>query len=219
MNTIVIFVKFPSVGEVKTRLGKEIGFETATELYRLFIEETFRRVESRATEQVLVAVTPPEKLELFKGQHRRFDFEYFAQEGRDLGRRLLHAFHAAQERASGKTLIIGSDSPTLPPGYLDQAFQLLDNVDLVLGPAADGGYYLIGMTQPHTELFRDMAWSTSSVLSKTLQRAEGIGLTYELLPEWYDVDTLPGLMRAAGDDDSGRIRSFLSQTIKTPSRR
>jgi len=214
MNTVVIFVKFPSVGHVKTRLGEEIGFENAAELYRLFIKETFNFVGSCATEQVLVAVTPKEKLELFKKEYLWPDFRHFAQEGDDLGHRLSHAFEVAQKHAAGKTLIIGSDSPTLPARYLDDAFQQLDKVDLVLGPAADGGYYLIGLKNMHEALFRNMEWSTDSVLSNTLQRARKIGLTYELLPEWYDIDTLPDLRRAADDDENGRIRSFLSQNIQ-----
>lgn len=213
MNTVIIFVKFPQPGHVKTRLGEDIGNQKAAELYRLFIDLTFRFVLQCAADQILVAVSPKEKMSRFVDEFRHPDFKYFAQEGNDLGQRLVHAFQTARESDADKTIIIGSDSPTLPPDYLDRAFRILDSTELVLGPARDGGYYLVGMKNVQEALFQNMEWSTDSVLQNTLQRAKQLDITYDLLPEWYDVDDVENLRRAAVDDASGKIKSFLSENL------
>jgi hypothetical protein len=134
-------------------------------------------------------------------------FTLLPQRGRDLGHRMADCF--AQLFASDYTgvLLTGSDLPTLPRSFLQQAITLIADpqIDVVLGPSEDGGYYLIGLRTLHQELFADMTWSTPQVLTATVQRAEAKQLRIAYLPPWFDVDTpadLARLQAALALDDS-----------------
>jgi rSAM/selenodomain-associated transferase 1 len=148
-----------------------------------------------------VTFTPAEKKqkfrELFPGP-----FQWFAQiDAADLGARIHHAIRRVQQAGCSYVLTIGTDSPSLPAAYLDQAAAALETHDLVLGPATDGGYYLIGLkSAPPTELFTGIDWSTERVLHQTLQRAEQLRMSVHLLPSWYDVDDLATLKRFCNEN-------------------
>src|SRR5574337_323346 len=131
-------------------------------------------------------------------------FPLIPQQGRDLGARLLSTFEQLFSLGCERALAIDSDTPTLPTAYLERAIELLADtgIDVVLGPSEDGGYYLIGLRRPHPELFEDIAWSTSHVLSQTLQRSQEQRLQVACLDPWYDVDT---------PDDLNRLRRSLDQ--------
>jgi rSAM/selenodomain-associated transferase 1 len=122
--------------------------------------------------------------------------EYLPQEGADLGERMANAFDFSFAAGYGPVLLRGSDTPDLPASIIYEAQEALarEKADLVLGPAADGGYYLIGLSQPAPRLFEDIAWSTPGVLDATLQLATGMGLTVHLLPGWRDIDTPEDLL-------------------------
>jgi rSAM/selenodomain-associated transferase 1 len=113
----------------------------------------------------------------------------FVQDGQDLGERMAHAFARSFESGMEKVVLIGTDCPTLQPQHLNQAFEALTHSDLVLGPATDGGYYLIGMKRKADYLFEGISWSTSEVLSQTLAVATAHGLHFTLLDELSDIDT------------------------------
>ncbi len=204
MKAVIIFVKYPEPGKVKTRLGKTIGFDLAAELYRLFMLETFEFVRGLQATRVFVAFEPLEKRDHFEAIVPD-GFECFAQQGNDLGERLIHAFEHVFAAGSEHVVAIGSDSPTLPVGYVRQAYSLLRQHDLVLGPAEDGGYYLIGLKQMHSALFRGVPWSSSSVLASTLAAAKKLNLKTAALSTWYDVDDMETLRRALDDEGNGAI--------------
>jgi len=208
MKSIVIFIKYPAPGKVKTRLGAEIGAELAARVYRLFLGLTFDLARGSSAHQFLVACEPAERLAEFR-KIIPPAFIPFPQRGEDLGRRMHHAFEYAFSHDAHQVIVLGSDSPTLPSAFLDEAFVRLQSCDLVLGPAEDGGYYLIGLKTPKLELFENIKWSSEAVLHTTLQRARELKLRHYLLPTWYDVDDLKTLRRAARDDASGRIQSYL----------
>ncbi len=126
------------------------------------------------------------------------------QRGRDLGERMAAAFEDIFSRGARSVVIFGSDSPTLPPQYARRAFEVLAGADVVLGPAEDGGYYLIGCRQFSSELFRDVAWSTPSTFDQTLANARRIGYRAAVLEPWFDLDEWKDLRRIAGDADRGR---------------
>ncbi|MFQ5823850.1 MAG: TIGR04282 family arsenosugar biosynthesis glycosyltransferase [bacterium] len=214
MNSIIIFVKYPTPGKVKTRLGAEIGYQAAAELYHLFMALTFQLVQKAFSGNIFVACEPQERLEDIKFLLPE-KFHCFPQEGRDLGQRILHSIQYVVNCGANKIVIIGSDSPTFPSHFIGDAFNRLDTRDLVLGPAQDGGYYLIGLKRAHRELFETIPWSSSEVLQTTTNRALEAGLTFSLLPEWYDVDGLNNLKRAANDDISGKIKAYLQKYTKT----
>ncbi|MFQ5753895.1 MAG: TIGR04282 family arsenosugar biosynthesis glycosyltransferase, partial [bacterium] len=166
MNSIVIFVKYPTPGKVKTRLGAQVGNVLAANLYRLFMEQTFTLVKKAAVSHVFVAYEPAELLDEFN-KIIPPAFHHFPQIGENLGQRLIHAFEQVFSQHSDKVIILGSDSPTLPIEIVGKAFNRLKSFDLVLGPAEDGGYYLIGLKQPNKQLFENIQWSSTSVLQAT----------------------------------------------------
>ena len=113
-----------------------------------------------------------------------------------LGDRLIHAFSRAFANGMERAVIIGSDSPGLPLNYLEDAFDRLNSADVVLGPSQDGGYYLIGLSKSlHPEIFQNISWSTSLAFAQTLNAAKQIGLSAELLPEYFDIDTFHDLKK------------------------
>ncbi|HEX9655184.1 MAG TPA: TIGR04282 family arsenosugar biosynthesis glycosyltransferase [bacterium] len=208
MNAIVIFAKYPAPHRVKTRLGAQIGYEPAADLYRLFIEQTLAVARRSGVERIFLACDPKERQDDFR---KMFAGEWtgFLQQGDDLGMRMDNAFQLAFSQGMQKVVIIGSDSPTLPTQHLTSAFEVLENHDIALGPAEDGGYYLIGLQTSHPQLFKDIEWSSASVLPATRERAKRLRLSCALLPTWYDVDEIGTLKRAANDDATGMIEKYL----------
>ena len=210
MTALVLFIKYPEARKVKTRLGAEVGFEFAAELYRLFIQQTFDLAQNCSAEKVFVAFEPAErKLDFAEFVPKKFTI--FPQEGKNLGERMLNAFKDAFARGYKNVAILGSDSPTLPLENINEAFEKLRKSDLVLGPAEDGGYYLIGLTHDHPGLFDNIEWSSNSVMQATIERAEKLRLQYKLLSVWYDIDTKKTLMRAAEEEKNGMIKSLLEK--------
>ena len=208
MNALVIFIKYPVAGAVKTRLGAQVGHDLAADLYRIFIEQTFELSRNSSAELVYVAYDP--KVE-FEKYHPLLpaDFFHFPQNGDNLGHRMFNAFNLVFSQGARRVIILGSDSPTLPVKYLDDTFKSLNAVDLVLGPAEDGGYYLIGLKQLHKALFENIEWSSTAVLKSTLAQARSLSISHSLLPNLYDVDELETLKRAVKDDASGKIKACL----------
>lgn len=190
---LLVFVKYPEPGKVKTRLAKVIGNERAAELYREFAAMTFETGNRLAHAARFAAFTPPEKsaalAEMFPGA-----WQWLEQcAAPDLGARIQHANEAVLARGYRRVLTIGTDSPTLPLAYVAEAAEKLREYDVVLGPAEDGGYYLIGLKAAPAALFEGIAWSTEKVLVQTLERVKHLGLSVHLLPQWYDVDDVATL--------------------------
>lgn len=196
---LLTFVKYPEPGKVKTRLAAAIGEQRACDLYRYFIELTLAKTKLLPHVPRYTAFTPRERENDF---HAMFpdDSHWFPQAATaDLGERIHHAIKTVLARGHGGVMAIGSDSPSLPLEYLRQAAQALAEFDLVLGPAEDGGYYLIGLKNAPAALFENIAWSTARVLEQTRAAAQRLGLSVSLLPSWYDVDerdTLARFLRA-----------------------
>jgi rSAM/selenodomain-associated transferase 1 len=204
-NALLIFVKYPSPGTVKTRLSPELTPEQGAAFYRALAEEVVRVHISGAGYESIVCFAP-------EGAWREVrswlgpDVRLWSQLGNDLGAREFHAMRQALERGYRKAAIIGSDCPTIAPGDIEAAFSSLNENDLVLGPCEDGGYYLIGATRPIGSLFEDISWGSERVLSETLEKAREAGLSFRLLDVKYDIDSYSDLERyyhsrreAAGD--------------------
>ena len=186
-----IFAKYWEPGKVKTRLARKIGNATACKVYVRFFQHLihrFRCIGDRRT----VVFSPVGSEALFRKEVPE-NWDLAPQAGGDLGNRMKEFF--VSNSAEGiKNILIGSDTPNLPVEFVDQAFKLLEQVDVVLGPSADGGYYLVGMMEP-IDIFDDVAWSTDQVLPTTLRKLDSIGKTYQLLPELKDVDEFEDLQR------------------------
>lgn len=189
-----VLFKVPEEARVKTRLGERIGMRNAAELYALGLGWLFARMRRGQVRHVLF-YDPPEKIDRLRELYGSFgEPDLVSQEGKDLGKRMQNALKYLRERFTDPPVLIGSDSPDLPLGRLKRAASALDENDLVLGPARDGGYYLIGTRRPIDPLFENISWSEPTVLETTLERARTHGLSVGLLDYWTDVDTLEDLI-------------------------
>jgi glycosyltransferase A (GT-A) superfamily protein (DUF2064 family) len=217
-SALGIFFRIPAPCKVKKRLAAEIGEKEAHNAYEHMLHETIKSVsrlhgidlygfyegEIMSLNLFSSSGNPP-PLPLEKGGKGGFekggDFELieklplFSQKGVDLGKRMCNAikwlFHKGYEKVS----LVGADSPDLPLSYVTEAFEKLDAYDIVIGPSEDGGYYLIGMSKPHEVIFEGIQWGHETVLRDSICRAKAAGVSYFLLPQWYDIDDLDGLNR------------------------
>lgn len=186
-TTFGMFVKAPNPGRVKTRLAATIGDVPAAELYRAFLSDVIERFRRTGDRRVL-AYSPADDMtrEVFS-QLSVGDYELWPQPDADLGTRMRMFFEAFGPEP---VVLIGSDSPTLPGEFPAAAFELLQRADVVLGPATDGGLYLIGLNQRRRTwpIFDGIDWSTSRVLHQMMQRLDHEQARVEVLPPWYDID-------------------------------
>ncbi len=205
MNTLGIFVKNPQAGQVKTRLGRTLGGEAAAEVYAAFVDDLLDRMRSVADHRILAyAPQSPEAREFFLDLAGE-DFELWSQPEGDLGVRMQAFFDASFVGGAERVVLIGSDAPDLPVRYIVQAFAELRRTDCVLGPAVDGGYYLIGQRAPGRAVFSGVDWSGAGVLDQTAQRIAVLGASLELLPPWYDIDTADDLRMLRGHLAAGDV--------------
>lgn len=187
-----MFAKYWGVGQVKTRLGQVIGQELASDVHLIFLRHLVNRFDAFGDRRTLV-YSPAESESSF----RRFlpdTWNMQPQSAGDLGIRMKTFFRNSAEVSSGKTLLIGSDTPDIPVSFTNLVVEMLDDVPIVLGPSSDGGYYLIAMTGFY-DIFDDIPWSTDQVLSLTLSRLKQQGIDFRLLPELTDVDEIDDLKR------------------------
>ena len=196
---LAVMAKAPRVGTVKTRLCPPLRAVEAAELARCFLLDAVERSAAVAGVRPIVAYAPVEARPDFETLAP--GFALVAQRGDDLGERQGALIEDILALGHDAALLIGTDSPTLPPETIDEAVSLVmaPNVDVVFGPTEDGGYYLVGVRAPCPALFEAMPWSTSAVLSLTLDRARRSGLRAVCLPTWYDVDTGADLARLESD--------------------
>ncbi len=182
-EVVLVFEKNAILGQVKTRLASGMGELRALEIYRHLIQLTYS-----ALEDVPVPVWTYFSDFIPESPYPSVE-KCFVQEGQDLGERMANAFARSFELGMDKVVLIGTDCPMLQSQQLNQEFEALTHFDLVVGPATDGGYYLIGMNRRADYLFEGITWSTSQVLSQTLNVASQHGLTTTLLHKLDDIDT------------------------------
>jgi len=185
MKALIIFAKNPEAVRVKTRLAVTIGNEAALEVYESLMEHT--RTIARQIDCARLVF-----LDGGVSEGNSWDinnFQMYAQMGNDLGERMSNAFDECFNRGFGKVLILGTDCPELTREIIKDAFKCLESSDYVIGPATDGGYYLLGMKQASPWLFQGMTWSHDSVCDETINRTRNKGFTLALLPTLSDIDT------------------------------
>lgn len=186
---LIVFTRYPEAGKTKIRLIPALGPEGAAELHRQMTEHTLKQVKQLKRQR-------PLSLEVrYTGGSRHLVQQWLGrniscrpQGGGSLGERMRQAFQQAFQAGMERVLIIGTDCPSLGAGLIQQAFVALEDSDLVLGPAEDGGYYLIGLKKPIPQLFDKIPWGTDKVRKETLRIAEGIGLQTRLLEPLRDID-------------------------------
>ncbi len=185
-EALIIFARKPVAGKVKTRLAAAVGEETALRIYIRLLTHT-REVAMGAGCDVHVFLTEP-PADLFWQ-----DFTLDLQAEGDLGLKMHDAFVQLFAAGYQHVIIIGSDCPDLQASHVQQAFGALAAHDAVIGPAADGGFYLLGMRQMHSNLFRNKSWSTEKVFAETIADLRDAGLSYAVLPQLRDVDEVADL--------------------------
>ena len=187
-TALAIFARSPVPGTVKTRLHSRYTPTQAAAIYRAFILDTVNAARNATVDRRFVACDPPGS-EAELSELAGAGWIPFPQVSADLGERMYRAARHCFDIGSGRVVIVGTDVPSLPPRRIDRAFDLLAEHEIVLGPSVDGGYYLVGLSTPIREIFRDIDWSTEHVLAQTLERIRSLRLTAGILPSWYDVDT------------------------------
>jgi rSAM/selenodomain-associated transferase 1 len=184
---LIVFVKAPRPGTVKTRLARTIGPEAACAAYQCLVLTLLRQLQPLPALELCFS---PDDAASEVHAWLRKGWESGPQGPGDLGHRLCGAFSRAFACGSRRVVVLGSDCPTVTVEDLRHAWNHLRQRDVVLGPAADGGYWLIGLRQPQPDLFREIPWSSERVLEETLNRCRRARLTVELLRRQSDVDTV-----------------------------
>ncbi len=184
-NSLLIFIRNPQLGKVKTRIAHSAGDAEALRIYHILLAKTRVAALGLHAKRMLFYSDFLEEQDIWNPHY----FYKKTQEGADLGARMQRAFETAFAEGAKKAVIIGSDCPDLTGPDIRRAFSRLDKVDVVLGPVPDGGYYLLGMKRLEPTLFTDIEWSTDTVLARTLEKIQAAGKSYALLPELSDVDT------------------------------
>jgi len=186
---LLLFSRYPTPGKVKTRLIPGLGAEGAASLQRCLTRHILG-VARRFVETAKIDLEVWFDGSRITLMQRMFGMEfcYRPQGGGDLGQRMVQAFAAAFGQGRRQVVLMGSDCPEISEALLAESFFLLEGYDLVLGPAKDGGYYLIGLRTWHPELFRDIPWGTGEVLEKTLAAARRLKLPVALLESLTDID-------------------------------
>ena len=182
-KALILFIRNPEKGKVKTRLAKGVGEEKALRIYKSLLEHTRRQALAVEARRLLFYADYINHDDEWKEP----DFEKYLQEGQGLGSRMNHSFEIAL-RQSRSALLVGSDIAQLTTQIMEDAFRQLETHDFVIGPAKDGGYYLLGMKEPSPPLFEGIEWSTPTVFAETVAIIEGMGKTYALAPELSDID-------------------------------
>ncbi|MCP9460484.1 MAG: TIGR04282 family arsenosugar biosynthesis glycosyltransferase [Nitrospira sp.] len=195
---LVVFAKAPIPGQVKTRLCPPLTPDEAATLHGSFVLDTVERtkaVTERFTRPVdrFLACAPSLAHPFFKVLEARHHVRLIDQIGEDLGERMAGVFDRLFAHGYRSVVLVGTDVPSLPVEEYRRAFALLESHDIALGPALDGGYYLLGLTRPAPALFTDMPWSTGDVRTITEEKARSLELTIALTAPWRDVDTIDDL--------------------------
>jgi len=195
--TLVLMVKAPTAGAVKTRLASSVGAMRATEIYRALVEQQLRAMP--ATWPVVVCFDPPAaeaEMRAWLTPLRETGLTFAAQVVGDLGDRLNAATVEAFGAGAESVILIGGDCPYLTGAILETAAEALAAAEVVLGPASDGGYYLIGLRRPEPALFSGITWSSPQVLAQTRAHCAAAGLGARELAELEDVDDEASWRRA-----------------------
>jgi rSAM/selenodomain-associated transferase 1 len=209
-NNILLFVKHPENGGVKTRLAKDIGDTAAVSLYKCFVEDILSSLQS-INARIWICYYPEsarDDMAVWLGS----SYFYVLQKGGNLGKRLQHCFKSSFDKGFEKTIVLASDIPEISENIINNAFQCLEYKDAVIGPSYDGGYYLLGFNKKSyaTQIFDDIPWSTNLVYEETLGKIEAYKLRYSVLDKINDMDTIDDIRKFSirnGNDFSRGLKT------------
>jgi rSAM/selenodomain-associated transferase 1 len=207
---VLVFAREPAPGRVKSRLAATLGPERAAAAYAALLDHTLGEATHSGLTLVLALADPPSAL-----WERELELPLMRQRGADLGARMAAAFARCFAAGAERVVLVGSDCPGLAAAHLRQAAAALSEVPVVLGPAADGGYWLVAQRRPGLELFAGVPWSSAETLGATRTRLRGLGADWRELEALGDIDTEDDL-RAAIDDESvsAQLRRRLREIVE-----
>ncbi len=191
MNRLGLFAKYWQPGRVKTRLAASIGAHAAAKLHQAFVACLAERLKNVADERVIVFTPEENRAEFIETAGRSWMVQ--PQSAGDLGQRMRSFFSSALANGADRVVVIGSDSPTLPIEFIEQAFESLRRNPVVLGPSRDGGYYLVGLAAPMPDMFLNVEWGTPRVWQQTIACLEREKTPFTELRPWYDIDEIDDL--------------------------
>jgi rSAM/selenodomain-associated transferase 1 len=193
-KALIVFVKAPVSGKVKTRLQPELEPEKIIEIYKSFITEVISQCVRIKGIDMFVGCAPTKNDEFLQKVAFTYKLRSFNQRGNILGEKIVNAFREYFKKGYRQIVLIGSDSPTIPLNFIKKAFTDLEKNDFVLGPCCDGGLYLIGAKKKIVpEIFQNIRWDTDEVLGTVLKKTNSLNISVSMLPFWYDVDTIEDL--------------------------
>ncbi len=190
-QVILIFAKNLIYGKVKTRLAATAGKDVAFSVYKELLQHTNEITKNIIADKIIFYSNDIEAMDIWSDEIYKKEI----QQGKDLGERMLNAFAYVFKNGYEEAIIIGTDCFEVTSSIINQAFSHLKDNDVVIGPAKDGGYYLLGMKKLHIELFQDISWSTAHVLQQTFANCMKENLTYQLLQELSDIDDEKDLLK------------------------
>jgi rSAM/selenodomain-associated transferase 1 len=198
-DLLIIFIRNPVLNKVKTRISEKTGSKVALTIYIELLSAVFKNAtEAKSAKAIYFSDKVDETIE------PGFSFEPHVQKGADLGERMSNAFMESFNNGYDKVILTGSDCYELSPEIISEAFEKLQKFDCVIGPANDGGYYLIGLSKEIPELFSGIIWGSSEVFNQTIHILNNTNFKYHLLPSLSDVDTIEDVLKYS------KLRSFLN---------
>lgn len=209
-GALLVFSRYPRLGEVKTRLESVLTPEGCLQLHQALLLDTLDRTACLSVPRYLfLSDCSQREMSLFVQEHNLPKaIQVHHQQGKDLGERMWRAYEIAS-RISDQVVLLGVDTPSLPLSHIQEALEKLSRFPVVVGPVEDGGYSLLALSEPRRELFESMSWGTDAVLQETL--AKLAPHEFFLLPCWYDVDT-PNDLRRLKKDLSSDLEGFPKRT-------
>lgn len=187
-NILIVFVKYPEPGKVKTRIAQELGAHRAAELYSQMAKRIIRKVWRPDAYRAVIYFDPPEREEDVRAWLGIDNVSYEPQSPGTIGDKMSNAFERVFSEGAEKAVLIGTDVPEITADVVSTACSMLNDTDVVLGPSYDGGYYLIGLRKFEPVLFRDIDWGTNTVFNRTLNRIIEKNLSHKSLDTLKDVD-------------------------------
>jgi rSAM/selenodomain-associated transferase 1 len=198
-RVMLVCIKAPSPGDVKTRLIPALSSDESAQLYRCFVADAVRALNAMPlAPRMLVSYASHPKMPTLSWLGKNPP-EMFKQEGKSLGEKIIHAFGIAFGRGAQQAVMIGCDTPTLPMEYIQKAFKALESSDVVLGPTTTGSYYLVGLSRPCMNIFDNVCWSGDQIFESTVLNAQKQGYKLRVLPTHYDVETIESLRKLHSD--------------------
>ena len=213
-KAVIVFVKFPELGKVKTRLASSTSKNFAVELYKIVADNIFEEISklNSGVDVFIFFSEVDDKTKVLKWVNK--NFEFLEQRGSNLGEKISDAFEAVFLRGYSKSIIIGTDIPEMKAEILDDAFSVLENNDVVISPSNDGGYSLLGIKENYSFLFNNIEWSTNSVFYNTYLKMVKNNLSFKKLSTLNDIDTKEDLIQWVNSTQNNFLKNKIGVLAK-----